>query len=568
MQSTGIITFFSVLALAFADCPPPAVQNAAFTPVQSSYTDGENVTFTCNTGYGLQGSRIHYCRVSSWEGSLTCYEQFCETMNNPRNGIIVGNPSYKIGTYITFQCNTGYTLKGNSQLLCRVDLKFDRNPPTCDVNMCTDFGVIDHARIFQATDGGIENDYGSEVKVTCEDPYVLDGHASVFCQGDGTWGPKPTCKPLDCGRFDGMNSSCVEDFVLLDTLYYMECKTVVPNTRIGAPHSTSAPNECEKRSRKWMYSQFGCFCHCKVKYNKYIVKAENLDTNDYLLHDTDLNWRCIKEGCTKNQTNALRCMDGQMEMPSCTCDANVHTGEPYTTDITTKPSPNDQTEHINLITKSTTYQQTHNESNLQASTTAIQQANSIANDPTTEESTNNAIATGQTTTQPPNASTSKSSMSEQNTNNRIGTEQTTIQILHSSTSKSKPTAEESTNNTIVIRQTTMQLPNASTSNSSLVEMNTNTIIVTEQSTIQLLHSSTAKSSMSEQNTTNRIVTEQTTKHLLQSSSAQSSMSEPTATQFLTTDKQLPNAGSFSFGIRHSSIPVLIFTICIKFVVEQ
>ncbi|XP_052239254.1 beta-2-glycoprotein 1-like isoform X6 [Dreissena polymorpha] len=475
MQSTGIITFFSVLALAFADCPPPAVQNAAFTPVQSSYTDGENVTFTCNTGYGLQGSRIHYCRVSSWEGSLTCYEQFCETMNNPRNGIIVGNPSYKIGTYITFQCNTGYTLKGNSQLLCRVDLKFDRNPPTCDVNMCTDFGVIDHARIFQATDGGIENDYGSEVKVTCEDPYVLDGHASVFCQGDGTWGPKPTCKPLDCGRFDGMNSSCVEDFVLLDTLYYMECKTVVPNTRIGAPHSTSAPNECEKRSRKWMYSQFGCFCHCKVKYNKYIVKAENLDTNDYLLHDTDLNWRCIKEGCTKNQTNALRCMDGQMEMPSCTCDANVHTGEPYTTDITTKPSPNDQTE---------------------------------------------------------------------------------------------PTAEESTNNTIVIRQTTMQLPNASTSNSSLVEMNTNTIIVTEQSTIQLLHSSTAKSSMSEQNTTNRIVTEQTTKHLLQSSSAQSSMSEPTATQFLTTDKQLPNAGSFSFGIRHSSIPVLIFTICIKFVVEQ
>ncbi|KAH3831660.1 hypothetical protein DPMN_104930 [Dreissena polymorpha] len=392
------------LALALADCPPPAVQNAAFTPVQSSYTDGANVTFTCNTGYGLQGSRIHYCRGSSWEGSLTCYEQFCETMNNPRNGIIVGNPSYKIGTYITFQCNTGYTLKGNSQLLCRVDLKFDRNPPTCDVNMCPDFGAIDHARIFQATDGGIENDYGSVVKVTCEDSYVLDGHVSVFCQGDGTWGPKPTCKPLDCGRFDGMNSSCVKDFVLLGTLYYMECKSDVPNTRIGAPDSTSSPNECEERSRKWMYSQFGCFCHCKVMYNKNIVKTENLDPNDYLPHNTDLKWSCkegctkkqnnalrcmdgqmelpssqfgcfchckvmynknivktenldpndylphntdlkwsCKEGCTKNQTNALRCMDGQMELPSCTCDANVHTGEPYTTDITTKSSPTGQT---------------------------------------------------------------------------------------------------------------------------------------------------------------------------------------------------------------------------------
>ncbi|KAH3798531.1 hypothetical protein DPMN_152131 [Dreissena polymorpha] len=257
-------------------------------------------------------------------------------MNNPRNGIIVGNTSYKIGTNITFQCNTGYTLKGNSQLLCRVDLKFDRNPPTCDVNMCPDFGVIDHARIFQATDGGIENDYGSVVKVTCEDSYVLEGHASVFCQSDGTWGPKPTCKPLDCGTFHGMNSTCVNDFVLLDTLYYMECKTDVPNTRIGAD-STSAPNECEERSRKWMYSQFGCFCHCKILYNKYIVKTENLDTNDYLQHDIDLKWSC-KKGCTKNQTNALRCMDGQMEMPSCTCDANIHTGEPYTTDSTTYPS--------------------------------------------------------------------------------------------------------------------------------------------------------------------------------------------------------------------------------------
>ncbi|KAH3855090.1 sushi, von Willebrand factor type A, EGF and pentraxin domain-containing protein 1-like isoform X1 [Dreissena polymorpha] len=314
------------LALTLADCPPPpAVQNAAFTPVQSSYADGANVTFTCNTGYGLQGSRIHYCRGSSWEGSLICYEQFCETMNNPRNGIIVGNPSYKIGTYITFQCNTGYTLKGNSQLLCRVDLKFDRNPPTCDVNMCPDFGVIDHARIFQATDGGIENDYGSLVKVTCEDSYVLDGHVSVVCQGDGTWGPKPTCKPLDCGRFDGMNSSCVKDFVLLDTLYYMECKTDVPNTRIGAD-STSAPNECEARSRKWMYSLFGCFCNCQVIYNKTIVITYNLDPNDYLPHNTALMWSC-RPGCRTNQTYALGCMDGQMEMPSCTCDSYAHTHE-------------------------------------------------------------------------------------------------------------------------------------------------------------------------------------------------------------------------------------------------
>ncbi|KAH3886507.1 hypothetical protein DPMN_010517 [Dreissena polymorpha] len=257
-------------------------------------------------------------------------------MNNPRNGKIVGNPSYKIGTYITFQCYTGYTLKGNSQLLCRVDLKFDTNPPTCDVTMCPDFGVIDHARIFQATYGGIENDYGSVVKVTCEDSYVLDGHASVVCQGDGTWSPKPTCKPLDCGRFDGMNSSCVKYSVQFDTLYYMECKTDVPNTRIGAD---SGPNECQESSRKWLYSQFGCFCHCKVMYNKYIVKTENLDTNDYLQHGNDLKWS-YKEGCTKNQTNALRCIDVHIEMPSCICDANVHTGEPYTTHSTTNPSPN------------------------------------------------------------------------------------------------------------------------------------------------------------------------------------------------------------------------------------
>ncbi|XP_052276273.1 uncharacterized protein LOC127875324 isoform X3 [Dreissena polymorpha] len=287
-----------------ADCLPPAVKNAAFTPNQTSYTDGSTVTFTCNIGYELDVQSIQTCNESRWEGKS----------------------------------------------------------PTCDIMKCPDFGIIDYANL--NTGGGIGHDYGSIVKVTCHDSYVLDGPSSVLCQADGTLGMKPICKPLDCDSFIGMNYSCLENLILNKTLDYLKCKTDVQNTTIGLANENTS-YECEA-SQELMYSVLSCFCDCKLSYNGSTVRPENL-TNDNLAHGSVLRWSC-KEGCTENTIKILECNDEKIGMLMCTCigttESSITTENnatkvlTVTTDGTYKHTPESNTTKEYSVTTKTTFGET------------------------------------------------------------------------------------------------------------------------------------------------------------------------------------------------------------------
>ncbi|WAR20204.1 SVEP1-like protein [Mya arenaria] len=314
MTSSSMIP---VITYVLSDCGSlPVVENSSNNAtVQGTYPVNYAVRFKCNVGHEPDGTVVIVCGGGGWQGELRCREVFCPALNPPDNGMIIGSPSYKVGSFITFECNEGYDLKGSSQLLCRTNLQFDSSPPVCKVKMCPGFGAVENGRTFQETAGGIENDYGSVIKVTCNSGYIIHGTSHVTCKVDGTWSTRPVCKGISCPQFEGMNSNCIDKFLLYGTLYYMTCINA-PNTRVAGP-TEDEPNVC-KADGTWQFIEFACYCNCNLtSYDRNIMKISNL-AQGYLPHGEILQWSC-KNDCTKRTTDALKCVDGEMTMPQCDC---------------------------------------------------------------------------------------------------------------------------------------------------------------------------------------------------------------------------------------------------------
>ncbi|KAI8510944.1 hypothetical protein Bbelb_118600 [Branchiostoma belcheri] len=140
------------------------------------------VTFSCDQGYELTGSTSVTCQVDgTWSGNIPD----CNARPAPANGAVspTGAVSYPNG--VTFTCNTGYILNGTADTTCTADGTWSNPVPTCTAN-----GAV-------SPTGPVS--YPNGVTFTCNPGYTLNGAATPTCQADGTWSnPEPTCAPIQC----------------------------------------------------------------------------------------------------------------------------------------------------------------------------------------------------------------------------------------------------------------------------------------------------------------------------------------------------------------------------------
>ena len=110
-------------------------------------------TYTCNTGYNLNGVTTRTCQATGdWSGSdptcdstlsypASCVQCFnclffpavvtCPALTNPDNGMVnVLNNNF--GTVANYTCNTGYMLTGDVIRVCEVNGDWSGTAPTCD----------------------------------------------------------------------------------------------------------------------------------------------------------------------------------------------------------------------------------------------------------------------------------------------------------------------------------------------------------------------------------------------------------------------------------------------------
>ncbi|XP_062602399.1 collagen alpha-1(XXI) chain-like [Saccostrea cucullata] len=89
----------------------------------SDFSQGESVTYSCETGYKLDGNQKRTCQSGKvWSGSLpSCIsDTSCGNPGTPSNGHLHGSDFSK-GDTVTYSCEIGYQLLGDQQRTCQRD---------------------------------------------------------------------------------------------------------------------------------------------------------------------------------------------------------------------------------------------------------------------------------------------------------------------------------------------------------------------------------------------------------------------------------------------------------------
>ncbi|XP_078661525.1 P-selectin-like [Branchiostoma floridae x Branchiostoma belcheri] len=159
--------------------------------VSGSNTYGEELTFTCDTGYALVGALTLTCQADgTWSGSPpTCEVLQCPIVPSPTNGVKESSCEGDL----TFTCDAGYNLVGSSTLTCQDDGTWSGTPPTCGAVQCPMLAAPTNGA------GSGSNSYGEDFTFTCFIGYNLFGASTLTCQDDGTWNLQPpTCEASQC----------------------------------------------------------------------------------------------------------------------------------------------------------------------------------------------------------------------------------------------------------------------------------------------------------------------------------------------------------------------------------
>ena len=178
--------------------PPDSILNG-----QVVYKDlrlGSVVRYKCNEGYELSIDQdVRRCLANlSFEGE----DPVCEPVRcNEPDDLLYGSKvveGYEFQSIVTYQCDEGYILKGDSARTCTKDKTWNGQVPICDIVQCDKPSeIISNGRMI-----GTNFTYGSVIEYVCDEGYSLDGISNERqCLSSGQWDrPIPVCTAVECPR--------------------------------------------------------------------------------------------------------------------------------------------------------------------------------------------------------------------------------------------------------------------------------------------------------------------------------------------------------------------------------
>ncbi|XP_068228821.1 sushi, von Willebrand factor type A, EGF and pentraxin domain-containing protein 1-like isoform X2 [Palaemon carinicauda] len=178
------------------DCGDPGtLPNGQITG--TSFTLGSKVTFSCDEGFNLLGESITECLPDgSWSNYVTsCLQITCPEPQKIEFGkIIAGDPESTYGASVAYECNVGYVLAGSNKLICGSNGTWSKSYPQCKPVTCPEpFESLNSVR-----EGDIF-EYGRKISYTCNEGYTMEGDSDLMCKADGTWSDKvPICEMVSC----------------------------------------------------------------------------------------------------------------------------------------------------------------------------------------------------------------------------------------------------------------------------------------------------------------------------------------------------------------------------------
>ncbi|XP_066469621.1 sushi, von Willebrand factor type A, EGF and pentraxin domain-containing protein 1 isoform X2 [Tiliqua scincoides] len=195
---------------------PPSIKNGY--AIGTNYSFGAIIAYSCIKGYYIKGEKKRTCEATgTWSGTMpTCHPVSCGEPPRLANGFIEGTTRRFFGSVVTYQCNPGYRLTGNSTFFCQANRQWHSEaPPSCVLLSCGKPPPIQHGfskgEIFEISCGSpptIRNAFinGSSsvdqntIVYNCKTGFVMQGSSELTCTEKGVWSkPYPSCTLLTCG---------------------------------------------------------------------------------------------------------------------------------------------------------------------------------------------------------------------------------------------------------------------------------------------------------------------------------------------------------------------------------
>ncbi|XP_064387176.1 uncharacterized protein LOC135335578 [Halichondria panicea] len=208
-QDKTYSTTLNWMRFSMVTCPPALADPTNGQVSIVTNTIGSTATYTCDTGYGVNGATTDTCGADgSWSAVPPTCDVVCPELSID-NGVISYIPTSPLfeNTVATHTCDTGYeVITGDTTRTCGSTGVWGGTAPLCTVVTCP--------VLLDPTNGGVSTpnlNYLTIAAYSCDPGYVLTGSAARACLAAGQWsGEAPTCPPVDCGSLDAPSNGAVD----------------------------------------------------------------------------------------------------------------------------------------------------------------------------------------------------------------------------------------------------------------------------------------------------------------------------------------------------------------------
>lgn len=132
--------------------------------------------------------------------SILCFVSYivvdCLDPGTPANGIKLGfSTTYQ--SVVSYACQTGYAMRGDSQRTCQASGDWTGSVPLCELVDCGDPGTPRNG-----LKAGTNYKFQGRVSYSCNNGFQLSGSQTRTCQASGSWsGTIAACLGEDRSRF-------------------------------------------------------------------------------------------------------------------------------------------------------------------------------------------------------------------------------------------------------------------------------------------------------------------------------------------------------------------------------
>ncbi|XP_050007536.1 complement factor H-like isoform X1 [Alexandromys fortis] len=172
--------------------PPPSVHHGIVSHELDSYQHGEEVTYSCSEGFGIDGPAFIKCVGGKWSQPPACIKTDCDILPRFENAVLIENEkqSYRSGERVIFKCAPSYQMYGSNIVTCVNRMWIGELVCKDSTGKCGPPPPIDNGDIISFPLPVYEP--SSSVEYQCQFLYQLQGNKKITCR-DGEWSEPPKC---------------------------------------------------------------------------------------------------------------------------------------------------------------------------------------------------------------------------------------------------------------------------------------------------------------------------------------------------------------------------------------